>query len=169
MVSVTDGGRSFAARASFKHIMLRLAPRSFLRRLQKLQSQTQTGRADSLTFSHSRCFLCSCLAFAGLLQQICPFKLTCVICLPVHGDAVERVLQSFSGAGVHHARLSLSVWIVLVFQQSHTLTPVLSWLMYVMKAILDLSSISTDLSSPLPDAPFALTTFKLEFEIVDGV
>jgi hypothetical protein len=49
------------------------------------------------------------------------------------------------------------------------LTPVASWLMYVMKAILDLHQIRTILATGQAISPFALTTLKLEFNIVDGV
>lgn len=44
-------------------------------------------------------------AFAGFLEQISPLQLAWVVCLPVHGNSVERILQGFTGAGINHAGL----------------------------------------------------------------
>ena len=65
------------------------------------------------------------LALAGFLEQICPLELTWVVRLPIHGDAVESVLQGFPGAGVHHARLQ-PLASVYSMKNACTLTPVLS-------------------------------------------
>lgn len=45
------------------------------------------------------------LALAGLLEQVGPLKLTWIIGLPVHGNAVQGILEGFARAGVHHAGL----------------------------------------------------------------
>ena len=59
------------------------------------------------------------LAFAGFFEEVCPFELTWVVGLPVHGNAVECVLESLSRAGVHHAGLpkvsSVRSWIRLAY------------------------------------------------------
>jgi hypothetical protein len=53
----------------------------------------------------SQVYLDGTLSFAGFLEQICPFQLTWVIGLPVHGNTVESILERFARAGVHHAGL----------------------------------------------------------------
>jgi len=83
-------------------------------------------------------FLDCSLAFACLLQQVGPLQLARVVRLPVHGDAVESVLQGFTGAGVDHARFDIGVVLVDVGNEG-------------------------DFGS------FALTTFELKFDIVDGI
>jgi hypothetical protein len=49
--------------------------------------------------------LCGCLALACLFQKGCPFKLAWFISLPIHANAIERVLQGFAGACVRHTSL----------------------------------------------------------------
>ena len=44
-------------------------------------------------------------ALASLLEKVGPFQLAWVICLPVHGNTVERILQGLTRAGIDHAGL----------------------------------------------------------------
>jgi hypothetical protein len=69
------------------------------------------------------------LALAGFLEQIGPLQFTRVVCLPVHGDTVQSVLESLAGAGVDHARLREISVVTPTWICYHTLTPVASWLM----------------------------------------
>ena len=50
--------------------------------------------------------------FAGLLEEVSPLQLAWVVCLPVHGNAVERILQGLARAGIDHAGLSESARVV---------------------------------------------------------
>jgi hypothetical protein len=46
------------------------------------------------------------LALAGLFEEVSPLELTRVVRLPVHGNAVEGILESLTRAGVDHAGLA---------------------------------------------------------------
>src|SRR5690242_8267283 len=65
---------------------------------------SETTRDSTLCKS----YLHGTLAFAGLLEQICPLEFAWVIGLPVHSNTVECVLESLPRAGINHARLLLS-------------------------------------------------------------
>jgi hypothetical protein len=75
-----------------------------------------------------RCRSDGALALAGLLEEVGPLKLTGVVGLPVHCNAVESILESLAGAGVDHAGLGDISMRDSARDGVHALTPVASWL-----------------------------------------